>query len=206
MEVSVRAAVLTGHGGPDRIVVRDDVPDPVPDVGQVRVQVSASSVNNTDIWTREGAYGAADDPNAVAGWRGTPLRFPRIQGADAVGVVDAVGPSVARDLEGRRVLVDPAIYDDDRPDATPIGLLGSERDGAFAQYLVADAERVHDVSASPLHDRELAALPTPTAPRWGCSRAPEWAPGTGSWSPAHPGAWALQLCNSHDVSTRPWSR
>jgi NADPH:quinone reductase-like Zn-dependent oxidoreductase len=155
---TMQAVVLTGHGGPERLEVRD-VAVPAPGTGQVRVRVTASSVNNTDIWTRKGAYGSADDPDAVAGWRGEPLRFPRIQGADAVGVVDLVGPQVDPTLAGRRVLVDPAVYDGDGPDATPEALLGSERDGAFAEYLVADADRVHDVGASPLDDQELAALP-----------------------------------------------
>src|SRR6056297_48834 len=76
------AAVLTGHGGRERLEVRDDVPLPRPGHGEVQVQVSAAAVNNTDLWTRQGAYGREDDPEAVAGWQGTPLDFPRIQGGD----------------------------------------------------------------------------------------------------------------------------
>jgi NADPH:quinone reductase-like Zn-dependent oxidoreductase len=123
------------------------------------VSVTASSVNNTDIWTREGAYGAASDPSATAGWRGVPIDVPRVQGADAVGHVDDVGPDVSRDLVGRRVLVDPAVYDGSGPSASVDALIGSELDGAFAEYLVVDAARVHDVGASPLTDAQLAALP-----------------------------------------------
>ncbi|MGH8883554.1 MAG: zinc-binding dehydrogenase, partial [Stackebrandtia sp.] len=59
-------------------------------------------------------------------------------------------------LVGRRVLVDPAFYD---VDGHPIGLLGSEADGGFAERLVVEPNRVHDVSASPLSDEELACLP-----------------------------------------------
>lgn len=155
----MRAAVLIGHGGPDQLVLRNDVPDPHPGPGRVRVAVAAAAVNNTDIWTREGAYGTPHDPDAVAGWKGVPLEFPRIQGGDMVGRVDAVGQGAEPDLLGRRVLIDPAIYENQAMDALPIGVLGSEEDGGFAEYVIVAIERVHDVSDSPLSDQQLAALP-----------------------------------------------
>ena len=52
--------------------------------------MSAAATNNTDLWTREGAYGLPGDPDALAGWLG-PVDFPRIQGADVAGTVDAGG-------------------------------------------------------------------------------------------------------------------
>lgn len=125
----------------------------------MRLHVRAAGVNNTDIWTREGRYGAADDPDAVAGWLGVPIDCPRIQGADIAGVVDEVGTDVDPRWIGRRVLVDPAEYSDATDDGDVVALLGSERDGGFAEYVVADVDQVHDVSASPLEDIELAALP-----------------------------------------------
>lgn len=88
-----------------------------------------------------------------------PLDFPRIQGGDIAGSVVAVGRSVDASRLGQRVLVDSALYDRDHDDANAIGLLGSERDGGFAQYVAVEATRAHDVSASPLSDQELAALP-----------------------------------------------
>ncbi len=57
------------------------------------------------------------------------------------------------------MLVDPAFYADEGEDAVPVGLLGSEADGGFATYVAVDAVRVHDMTASPLSDEELAALP-----------------------------------------------
>ncbi|GAB3431390.1 alcohol dehydrogenase family protein [Actinophytocola sediminis] len=152
------AAVLTRHGGPDALEVRDDWPVPTPGAGEVLVRVTAAAVNNTDIWTREGAYGLPGRPDALAGWRG-PLRFPRVQGGDIAGVVDAVGPGVPGELVDRRVLVDPAIYRDDSRHAPPVGLLGSEADGGFATYVIAIADHVHDVTTSPLTDEQLACLP-----------------------------------------------
>ncbi|MCD2261474.1 zinc-binding dehydrogenase [Dietzia aurantiaca] len=152
------AVRLTAHGGPEMLEVAR-VPVPVPETGQVLVEVRAVALNNTDLWTREGAYGAPGDPDALSGWRG-PIEFPLIQGADVAGVVASVGPGVDADLVGRRVVIDPAIYDADGPDANPIGLMGSERDGGYAEYVTAPADRVHDATDSPLSDAQLAALPT----------------------------------------------
>lgn len=152
------AAVLTEHGGPDVLVVRRDWLRPVAGDGEVLVQVRAAAVNNTDIWTREGAYGLPGDPQAKAGWRG-PIAFPRVQGGDIAGVIVDVGLGVDLDVVGRRVVVDPALYRDGAPDAPPVGILGSEADGGFAQFVTVRAEQAHDVTCSPLSDEQLAALP-----------------------------------------------
>jgi len=152
------AVRITGHGGPEVLEVAE-VPVPAPRTGEVLVKVHAVALNNTDLWTREGAYGAPGDPAAKAGWRG-PIDFPRIQGADVAGVVAATGTGVDEHPIGRRVVIDPAMYDAAGPEANPVGLMGSERDGGYAQYVCAPAAQVHDVSASPLTDGELAALPT----------------------------------------------
>ncbi len=155
----MRAAVLTGFGGPEVVEVRS-VADPEPGPGQVRVRVGAAAVNNTDLWTREGAYGLPGDPDARAGWLG-PVDFPRIQGADVAGRVDEVGPGVDRGLVGRRVLVDPATYADADGTGEPVlvAVLGSEHDGGFAEYVVVAAGHVHDMTGTPLDDTELACLP-----------------------------------------------
>jgi NADPH:quinone reductase-like Zn-dependent oxidoreductase len=152
------AAVLTRHGGADALEVRRDWPVPAAGPREVLVRVDAAAVNNTDIWTREGAYGLPGRPDAKSGWRG-PIRFPRVQGGDIAGRVVAAGTDVPPDLLGRRVLVDPAIYRDDSDDAPPVGLLGSEADGGFATHVVVCAARAHDVADSPLTDEELACLP-----------------------------------------------
>lgn len=151
------AAVLTRFGGPDMLQVLA-VPVPSPGDGEVLVRVSAAAVNNTDIWTREGAYGLPGQPDALAGWRGK-IEFPRIQGGDIAGSIASVGGGVDPAMIGCRVLVDPALYDGADPDANPVGLLGSEADGGFAQYVVTSVDRVHDMTTSPLSDEELACLP-----------------------------------------------
>lgn len=155
------AAVMMAHGGPEALEVRDDVPVPTPRPGQVRIEVAAAGVNNTDLWTRRGAYGRPGDPDAVAGWRGVPIDVPRIQGGDAVGRVVEVGEGVPDDLVGRRVLVDPITYGEGGDPDEPViqGVLGSEEDGAFAQFLCVDVDRAHDVTDAPLSDAQLACLP-----------------------------------------------
>lgn len=155
---SMRAAVITRHGGLDAIELREvELPRPGPD--DVLVRVAAAGCNNTDLWTREGSYAAsAEDPDARGGWLG-PLDFPRVQGADVTGTVVAVGSGTAPDLVGARVLVDPALYADPGPDAAVVDVLGSERDGGFAEHVVVPAACAHRVDDSPLSDVELAALP-----------------------------------------------
>jgi NADPH:quinone reductase-like Zn-dependent oxidoreductase len=155
---TMRAVRLTRHGGTE-VLEAAEVAVPAPRAGEVLVEVAAVALNNTDLWTRDGAYGRPGDPRALSGWRG-PIEFPRIQGADVAGRVVAVGPGVDEGVIGRRVVVDPAVYEGEGPDANPVGLMGSERDGGYAQYVTAPVERVHDVTASPLTDDQLAALPT----------------------------------------------
>jgi len=151
---TMRAVQLTQHGGPE-VLQLAEVAVPIPNPGEVLVKVSAAALNNTDLWTREGEYGM---PGPRAGWRG-PLDFPRIQGADVAGYVAAVGDGVDESILGSRVVIDPAIYDLDEPDANITGLMGSERDGGYAEYVTAPANRIHDVTESTLSDDQLAALP-----------------------------------------------
>jgi len=174
-EPTMRAVRITGHGGPE-VLEAATVPVPEPQPGEVLVRVGAVALNNTDLWTREGSYGLPGDPGALSGWRG-PVEFPRVQGADVAGRVAAVGPGVAADLVGRRVVVDPALYDGDGPDANPVGLMGSERDGGYAEYVTAPAARVHDMTSSPLSDDQLAALPTAYGTALGMIERARLAPG-----------------------------
>lgn len=154
---TMTAAVTMCHGGPDAIEIRREWPAPAMGPHDVTIRVTAAALNNTDIWAREGAYGTADDPDAVAGWKGVPLEFPRIQGIDVTGEVVGAGGSVGPSLLGRRVIVDPALHYDD---GHPAHVLGSEADGGFAEFLVWPADRVHDVGGSALSDAQLACLPT----------------------------------------------
>ena len=97
--VKMSAVLLTGHGGFERLRYREDVDVPSAAAGKVLIKVLAAGVNNTDINTRTAWYSksvtgetstggaegfeTADDDDGS--WSGTPLAFPRIQGADCCG-------------------------------------------------------------------------------------------------------------------------
>ena len=156
----MRAVLLVGHGGLDRLVVTADHPQPVAGPGEVVVQVGACAVNATDINTRVGWYAQGDDNGA---WD-EPLRFPRVQGADVCGRVVAVGPGVDGEgraaLLGQRVMVDPWLRDPTDPQSLEgTGYVGSEIDGGYAEFVAVPAANAHPV-VSTLSDAELASFAT----------------------------------------------
>ena len=168
---AMRAVVLTGHGGLDRLELRTDWPRPEAGRGEVLIRVGACGINNTDANTRTGWYsksvrGATTGEPLVAAdaadgaWEGGALRFPFVQGADVVGIVVAVGPEADAALIGRRVLVDPWLRDPADPlDPELCTFLGTDRDGGFAELVAVPAANVHPIS-SPLSDAELATVAT----------------------------------------------
>lgn len=93
--------VLNGHGGPEMLEWRDDLPVPVAGKDDVIVRVSAAGVNNTDINTRTAWYSKGDAEAGDASWSGAPLTFPRIQGADVCGEIVAVGEAIDTARIGR---------------------------------------------------------------------------------------------------------
>ena len=159
LPATMRAVLLTGHGGPEKLVYREDVPVPSPAPGEVVIKVSACGMNNTDVWVREGAYGREDDPAAVSTWRrqGNTLTFPRIQGTDSVGTIVAVGDGVSAARIGERVMVDFSIYNRDDDSLADIDYMGHGRDGGYAEYQALPAENVHVVDTD-LTDIELATF------------------------------------------------
>ncbi|MEM5389183.1 alcohol dehydrogenase family protein [Paraburkholderia phymatum] len=156
---TMKAIVLTAHGGLDKLVYRDDVPVPACNEGEVLLEVTACGLNNTDVWVRQGAYGTDDDPQAVSTWRRdrSTLTFPRIQGADIVGRVVAVGSGVSDARIGERVIVDASIYNRDDDSLADIDYIGHGRDGGYAEYTAVPAENAHRVD-SPYTDAELATF------------------------------------------------
>lgn len=146
---------LVGHGGPEMLVWRDDIPVPRPRAGEVLVKVLAAGVNMTVLNTRKGWYGGE---GRAAGWSGN-MAFPRIQGSDLCGRIVALGAGVEGLPLGARVICPTNQHEP--TDANPIHFvsIGSEFDGAFAQYCLVKARHLHDVSASALTDVEMGAMP-----------------------------------------------
>ena len=156
----MKAVQLTGHGGPEKLEYRQDAPVPEPSEGEVLIEVGAAGVNNTDIWTREGAYGSEDDPESSGGWRrGESMEFPRIQGLDIAGRITDVGSGVPGSRIGERVLVDFALYSGEEENLVEADIIGSERDGGFAEYVAVPADNAHAID-TPLTDEELTTFPT----------------------------------------------
>lgn len=163
---TMRAMVLTGFGGFEKLEYRADWPTPRPGPGEVLVKVGAAGVNNTDINTRIGWYSKVVEASTSEGgasgfaeaeddgWSGAPFTFPRIQGADAAGTIVAVGEGVLPERIGSRVLVEPVFRDA----AGGVRYFGSECDGAFAEYAVVPDRHAHAIATS-LSDAELASFP-----------------------------------------------
>ena len=171
LPATMEAVQLTGHGGIEKLVYRSDLPLPQAGPGEVLIRVTAAGINNTDINTRIGWYSKVVTADTAAGgaegfetvnaedasWSGIPLQFPRIQGADACGFIEAVGEGVDPARVGQRVLVQSV-----QPlrGAKPYSCItfGSECDGGFAQFATAKAEFAFAVE-SDWSDVELASIP-----------------------------------------------
>jgi NADPH:quinone reductase-like Zn-dependent oxidoreductase len=165
---TMKAIVTTGNGGYERLVWRD-VPLPVPGPGEVLLQVLAAGINNTDINTRVGWYastargdtasaasGIGTEASAMDGWKSaTP--FPLIQGADCCGRVVALGDGSPAALLGQRVLVRSCMRTQGFG-AMDTAWLGTDFDGAFAQYVKVPASEAFAVHSS-WSDVALASMP-----------------------------------------------
>ena len=88
----MRAVLLTGYGGVDRLEL-SDAPEPVAAAGELKVRMTASSVNPIDVKLRSGA---------LRQW--VPLELPAVLGRDACGEVVAAGPGTRAFQTGAKVL------------------------------------------------------------------------------------------------------
>lgn len=133
----MKAQVITSYGGPEVFETRD-VPVPQVKPGHVLIRVAASSVNPVDTKIRSGMPAFKPD-------------LPAILHGDVAGVVEAVGEGVTIFKPGDEVY------------ACAGGVKG--RDGALAEYMLADADLVALKPAS-LSLAEAAALPLVTITAW----------------------------------------
>lgn len=154
----MRGVQLTGHGGLDKLVLRNDIPVPSPGPRDVLIKVYAAGVNNTDLNTRIGWYSKSNGASDDAGWSGDAIQFPRIQGIDVCGQVVAVGNGVDNSFLHERVLVEPCLLEAQGEVLPKPWFLGSECDGGFAEYTVVAARHAYKISST-LSDVELASFP-----------------------------------------------
>ena len=126
----MRAAVLEG----ERQLSYREVPDPVPGVGEVLLEVRASAVCGSDLH------------RYLRGHR----TYPMILGHEAAGVVSAIGSGVDERLRGRHAAVVPLVpchvcaqCRAGRFSAcVAYSFIGSRRDGAFAELVAVPASNL----------------------------------------------------------------
>jgi zinc-binding alcohol dehydrogenase/oxidoreductase len=108
----------------------NEVPEPEPGPGEVRVNIKASGLNHLDIWVSRGLP--------------APKTFPHTTGADAAGVIDAVGEGVSGIDIGDEVIIDPSIScgqcehcrRDEIVYCSEFGILGEHHPGTFTEKVV----------------------------------------------------------------------
>jgi NADPH:quinone reductase len=153
----MKAAVFHEYGPPD-VLKYEDVPDPQPRPGEVRIKVHAATVNRVlDVGWRNGEEMQRE---AV---------LPCIPGVDCAGVIDAVGAGVTRWKKGERVAaagtmpLEP-VPDDDSPYSGPQGMVGIKRPGAFAEFITVPARALLRLPDTiDFHQAAVAMRHVPTA-------------------------------------------
>ena len=164
----MKAIVTTDNGGYEKLVYKDVA---VPEImrGEALIKVLAAGINNTEINTRLGWYSSSvtestnetsDEESTVqstdGGWsKQTP--FPFIQGTDCCGQVVSTAEDVDSNLLGKRVLIRPCIREYGFNSLDNVWM-GSDFDGAFAQYVKIRASEVFPITCD-WTDAELGTIP-----------------------------------------------
>jgi NADPH:quinone reductase-like Zn-dependent oxidoreductase len=129
----MKAAIFREYGPPD-VLKYEEVPDPQPRSGEVRIRVHAATVNRVlDVALRRGAQ---MQRNAV---------LPCIPGVDCAGIVESVGPGVSKWKVGDHVAAaggmpldiidEQGMGVDGTPYKGPRGMMGIRRPGGFAELV-----------------------------------------------------------------------
>ena len=137
----MRALTIAAHGGLERLELTTGLS--VPEVEQpddVRVRVHAAALNHLDLFVLGGVPGVTISP-------------PWIMGADAAGIIDAVGANVRGLKVGDSVVVNPGIscrecelcLAGEQPLCPRFRLLGEHRTGTFADHVVVPAANVRTI-------------------------------------------------------------
>ncbi|MCJ1387785.1 hypothetical protein MMC18_000628 [Xylographa bjoerkii] len=112
---TMKAAVIYEAGGPEVLKV-ESRPIPKPEKGQVLIRVKAFGLNRSELFTRQG-----HSPN---------VKFPRILGIEAVGLVEEAPGNEFQ--KGEMV-------------ATAMGGIGRMFDGGYAEYTCPPATQVQAI-------------------------------------------------------------
>ena len=157
----MRALTISANGGLEQLEYRTDLPVPEPSEGEVRIRVTAASLNHLDLFVLEGLPGAK-------------LRAPWVMGADATGVVDEMGPSTdAKVRIGDTVIVNPGLSDGtceyckqgEQSSCVNFRLLGEHVSGTMAEYIVVPAGNVRSIPKT-ISAESAAAFTLATLTAW----------------------------------------
>ena len=153
----MKAIVIHEFGPPD-VLKYEDVPDPVPQPGEIRIRIHAATVNRVlDVSLRAGK-----EPR-----RGPVL--PLIPGVDCAGFVDALGPGITRWKVGQHVAAAGTMPLKPVPEFCgdydgPEGMMGIKRPGGFAELVCVPACMVVPLpEALDFHDAAVVMRHAPTA-------------------------------------------
>jgi NADPH:quinone reductase-like Zn-dependent oxidoreductase len=136
MMATMKAAVIHEPGGPEVLRI-ESLPIPTPKSGEVLIRVKAFGLNRSELFTRQG--------------HSPSVKFPRVLGIEAVGVVEAAPGGEFR--KGDVV-------------ATAMGGLGRQFDGGYAEYTCVPAKQVQVIKAE-LPWETLGAIPEMLQTAWG---------------------------------------
>lgn len=120
----------------DQPLVFEEVDRPIPEAGEVLINVKAAALNHRDVWILKGLYAG--------------IKYPIILGSDGSGICE----------DGRRVVINPSINwgVDPRVQGKSYHILGLPADGTFAEFVKVPSESVFDMPAH-LNFTEGAAFP-----------------------------------------------
>lgn len=153
----MKAIVLHRYGPPD-VLRYEEVPDPQPRAGEIRIRVGAATVNRVlDVAFRAGKQ--VQDG----------IVLPVILGVDCAGVVERLGPGITRWRIGDRVAATGVMPLDPCPEdgegyAGPRGMMGVRRPGGFAELVTVPAVAASAVpDGLGLHQAAVIMRHAPTA-------------------------------------------
>jgi NADPH:quinone reductase-like Zn-dependent oxidoreductase len=133
---TMKAAVIHEAGGPEVLKI-ESLPIPTPQSGEVLIRVKAFGLNRSELFTRQG--------------HSPSVKFPRVLGIEAVGVVESAPGSEFR--KGDIV-------------ATAMGGMGRQFDGGYAEFTCVPATQVQVVKTE-LRWETLGAIPEMLQTAWG---------------------------------------
>ena len=155
---TMRAVLLTGHGGPEMLEYREDWPVPVPAAGRGTGQGHrVRGEQHRHLGARRCLrHGRGSGCGVLLAARRSD-RVPADPGRGHRRTHASVGARIDGGIIGKRVMVDFGIYNDTGPSLSNVDYIGHGRHGGFEEYCAVPAENAHVVE-TPLGDAELATF------------------------------------------------